>query len=184
MLWRLDTPFMLRSLLPATSEVVAMDPTVRSLTKDIARDVSSSLDDSKPPLAETELLTLIVISALNRLEAAAADNDELQRVASRSKRAIERYEPGVVEHNKGVEAKGMDLGQYAHTKVFEGKDAKASKFARLMGGAKEKDPAERSPRLHAMYAPRHDEEEKRMKDIESEYVAATTHKGKKGLGSA
>jgi hypothetical protein len=158
-----------------------MDPRVRALTKDIAKDVSASLTSASEKTTEEELLAMIVVAGLARLEAIAGENDELLRVAQRSRKAVQRFEPAQVEHNTKVEESGLNLGPYSHTKVFDGKEQKANKFARLMGGAKEG--PHTSPRLHPTYAPSHDQEREIEKNIEKQYQDAAQHKGKKGLGT-
>lgn len=165
-----------------------MDPTVRQLTKDIAKDVSAALvacgkagQDSEEgtgtSATEAELLTMIIVSALTRLETS-TDDEELTKAIYKSKKAMQKFEPQAIERNPKVDDK-VDLGQYSHTKVFDGNETKAAKFARLMGGAKE----HKSPRLHAMYAPNHEEELRQEKQLEQQFMSASAQKGRKGLGS-
>jgi hypothetical protein len=186
------------------------DPRVRALTKDIARDVSATLchdetveaNTKKKPMhkvTDAEMLAVFIMSALTRLEGECDEmgegdeqRDELMRAVIKCKKTMARFEPGdVVEINEKVEEEGLDLGQYRNSKVFEGRDERATKFARLMGGAKKatshghggghSDPT-KSPRLHATYAPSLKQELLREQQLEKQYENAVAKKGKKGLG--
>lgn len=92
------------------------------------------------------------------------------------------------EMDEVTESIRCDLGQYAHTKVFSGDLKKTEKFARLMGGLKNGGTVAApttpptSPSLHPTYAPSTERMKKISRDIESQYMSAIQHKGKKGLG--
>lgn len=81
-----------------------------------------------------------------------------------------------------AEQKRLDLGQYAHTKVFQGDERKTEKFAKLMGGSNAAASAA-AKGAHSTYAPNSEVVSRITKDIEDQYAAAAAHKGKKGLGS-
>lgn len=162
-------------------------PSVKSLLKDLSRDVTAAAAGKEDSLKELDILALIAVTALSHLEnftGSEDDNEELRRTTKRCRKQLQGYIAESVEHNK-VEDQGLDLGQYSHTQVFEGDDKKTAKFARLMGGAKAKEgkaAPTSSPRLHSTYAPTHKELTKISLDVEEQFAAATTHKGKKGLG--
>lgn len=155
------------------------------MSKEVAKDATALLEkqigDGSHDATECSALVLIAISALQRLQDHAEANDELRQSAKRARKTLKDFMPRV-EHNAEVEQKGLDLGQYAHTKVFDGDAKKAEKFARLMGGAKNTG-APPSPKLHATFAPSSDKVKKMELDIEGQFNLAVSHKAKKGLGS-
>ena len=108
-------------------------------------------------------------------------NDYERKVKKSEKRERE-------EMDEVTEAIHCDLGQYAHTKVFSGNLKKTEKFARLMGGLKNGGTVvppgtpPTSPSLHPTYAPSTERMKKISHDIESQFMSAIQHKGKKGLG--
>lgn len=192
--------------------------TIRSLVREVSREVTATVGNKEESLSEQQLLVLIAVSALTKLETSAAEaaekirngdgagekrrkekrgseeddhvvdggeHEDLRKTAKRCRKQLQGFVADTLEENRVQDEEGLDLGQYAHTQVFDGNDKKAAKFARLMGGAKGikdgKLPAgARSP--HATYAPSHEQLAKITLDVEEQFSTATAHKGKRGLG--
>lgn len=153
-----------------------MDPKLREVSKQLALDASANVD---APVSEKQALLLLAIAALTKLESLAESSDELSQTAKRARKTLK---PHLADDEQPKEAPGtpqtqLDLGQYANTDVFDGNDKKASKFARLMGGAKGT-----STSKHATYAMDSSSAKKVTSEIEEQFNAAVHHKGKKGLG--
>lgn len=172
-----------------------MDPRLKVLSREVAQVATDDLNGRDA--TDVQLLALLAKAALSRLEAALSQpsDEDARRDVKRARKMLQIHEPPPVEHN-AVESKGLDLGQYAHTEVFEGKEKKAEKFARLMGGAKVPPPSPSSchvaaspglssPKLHhATYAPPSDIIHRMTEDVEAQFNDAIHRKGKSvGLGA-
>ncbi len=156
-----------------------MDPRVKALSRDVAASASEELAGREA--TDAQLLALIATTALRKLEEALPGESDAdsRREARRARKLLSSLEPAPLEHNVAVETQGLDLGQYSHTEVFDGKAKKAEKFARLMGGAK----CPKSPTIHATYAPPSDVLHKINDDVEAQFNDAVHRKGKQGLGA-
>lgn len=84
----------------------------------------------------------------------------------------------------------VELGQYASTDAFNNNSEKRLKFARLMGGAKattaasaESSGSGAQAHTHNTHAKNSAEVRRMNESLESQFEAAMSHKGKKGLGA-
>ena len=139
--------------------------------------------DEEQDCSEASNLLFLIVSSLSRLESVAnqqneTDGEELAQAAKRARKLLRGFLPDG-EANPVVEQKGLDLGQYAHTEVFDGNAKKAEKFARLMGGAKGE-----PHKHHTTFAADSTTVKKVVHEIEDQFNTALQHKGKKGLGSS
>lgn len=156
-----------------------MDPRVKQLGKEVMTAASVELDGREA--TDAQKLALIATAALSQLEALlAADesNEDAQRDIKRARKHLTAMLPPPVESNPALEAKGLDLGQYAHTEIFDGEVKKAEKFARLMGGGK----VGEHKTAHHTYAAPKEVLHKIGDDVEAQFNEALHHKGKRGLG--
>jgi hypothetical protein len=166
-----------------------MSGDLKKLSKEVAQaaqDLKASKGmEEEQELTEASNLLFLVCSALNRLESVAstyssteAETEELLQASKRARKLLRGFLP-TGEANPAIEHKGLDLGQYAHTEVFDGNTKKAEKFARLMGGAKGE-----PHKHHTTFAADSSSVKKVVHEIEDQFTAALQHKGKKGLGSS
>jgi hypothetical protein len=154
------------------------------INKQLSREILSGAmelhqERHSPPLSEAQALLFFAVASLRRAENTGDADPDLQKALKRGRKLLQELLPHG-EENQSVEDKGLDLGQYAHTKVFDGNAKKAEKFARLMGGAAASDG---QPHHHSTFAPDSSTVAKITHDIEEQFNAAITHRGKKGLGS-
>jgi hypothetical protein len=135
-------------------------------------------------LTQLQAYLLIATAALSKAESCCPDvteaDDETRKLIKRARKMMTALLPEV-ETNANVEEKGLDLGQYAHTKVFEGDNKKVEKFARLMGG-KAAMSVEGQHTHHNTFAPDSKTSKRITHEIEEQFNSALHHKGKKGLG--
>lgn len=132
---------------------------------------------------------LLATAALSQAEADDAADDETAKTIKRARKIISALIDSstssatttVEESNDVAEKKGLDLGQYAHTKVFDGDSKKVEKFARLMGG-KSVVSTEGHHTQHNTFAADSKTVKRITHEIEEQFNAAMQHKGKKGLG--
>ncbi|CUG89811.1 Hypothetical protein, putative [Bodo saltans] len=133
---------------------------------------------------------LLATAALSQAEADDAADDETAKTIKRARKIISALIDSstsssttttVEESNDVAEKKGLDLGQYAHTKVFDGDSKKVEKFARLMGG-KSVVSTEGHHTQHNTFAADSKTTKRITHEIEEQFNAAMQHKGKKGLG--
>lgn len=122
---------------------------------------------------------LLAVASLQKAEESTEDDDE-RKTAKRLRKQLQQSLPEstATESNATIEKKGLDLGQYAHTKVFAGNEKKTEKFARLMGGAH----SSGQPHHHATFAADSKTAERVNHELENQFQQAMQHKGKKGLG--
>jgi hypothetical protein len=132
---------------------------------------------------------LLATAALSQAESDDGADDETSKTIKRARKIISALIDAstttagavVEEANVVAEKKGLDLGQYAHTKVFDGDSKKVEKFARLMGG-KSVVATEGHHTQHNTFAPDSKTSKRITHEIEEQFNAAMQHKGKKGLG--
>ncbi|KEG08176.1 hypothetical protein DQ04_07831040 [Trypanosoma grayi] len=143
-------------------------------------------------------LLLFAVAALKELEAEALSSSSTSEVAAAAKsarHALRSYLPrpqqetgGGAKRDRG-DAHGddqihntsnednVDLGQYAHTSVFDGNERKRAKFARLMGGGKSE------VSHHDTFAADANTLKRINGNLEEQFNTAITRHGKKGLGA-
>jgi hypothetical protein len=107
------------------------------------------------------------------------DEEPLRTLIKRTMKRLKRHEAPAVEHSAVAEAKGLELGQYGHTNVFDGDAKKTEKFARLMGGGK----GGATEAGHNTYAASASTIKAIDRSLEQQFEAAHSHHGKKGLGA-
>lgn len=128
-------------------------------------------------LTALQAYLLIATAALSKAESEVKESDdETRRTIKRARKLFQEFLPPV-EKNEVAGVVGLDLGQYVHTKVFDGNSKKVEKFARLMGGAKGEPVAH-----HNTFAPDSKTTQKITHELEEQFNQAIHHKGKKGLG--
>lgn len=132
-----------------------------------------------PEISELQALLIIATAALQKAATLDGVDDDVARNLKRARKMFADQLP-TEEVNRTAEDKGLDLGQYAHTKVFEGNAKKVEKFARLMGGGKAE--VQTSHTHHHTFAPDSKTAQRIEHEIEEQFNAAMSHKGKKGLG--
>lgn len=129
-----------------------------------------------PDLSDLQAYLLVATAALRLAEALDNNNEDVARDLKRARKLLHSHIP-TAEANPVAEDHQLDLGQYAHTKVFEGDSKKVEKFARLMGGGKGE-----AATHHNTFAPDSKTSERITHEIAEQFNAAVNHKGKKGLG--
>ncbi|KAG5490236.1 hypothetical protein JKF63_00355 [Porcisia hertigi] len=93
---------------------------------------------------------------------------------------------GAAAESQSKTSKSIELGQYASSGVFDQNEQKRMKFARLMGGVKaavQEKGGTGGQSHHNTFVASNTELKRMNANLESQFVSAMSHKGKKGLGA-
>lgn len=163
-----------RAAMSKISDLLGDGEETHELRREIKR-VSKSLEKLQPG----------IVSALKKGTKPSNDDDSSDDEEGAGEDAAAAANKKQREQQRRQQQLELDLGQYATAgaAAFNNDGKKTSKFARLMGGAKKAARHDDSEDQHTTFALSVQEEKKRDSEIEREFDAARTQRGKKGLGA-